>query len=39
MKQIIEQETECCNKCKAVITREEFDYGMGECLTCFPDII
>jgi len=24
----------CCNK---EITQEEFDYGMGECLECFPD--
>ena len=30
--------TESCNKCKALITRSEFDYGMGECLSCFPEI-
>ena len=29
--------SENCNKCKKEISRKEFDYGMGECLTCFPE--
>ena len=28
--------SENCNKCKKEISIEEFDYGMGECLVCFP---
>lgn len=26
-----------CKLCDKEISQEEFDYGMGECLTCFPD--
>jgi hypothetical protein len=28
---------EKCRSCNKEITQEEFDYGMGECLECFPD--
>jgi len=27
---------EKCNKCKKEISEEEFNEGMGECLSCFP---
>lgn len=26
-----------CKLCDKEISQEEFDYGMGECLKCFPD--
>lgn len=30
---------ENCNVCDKEITQEEFDNGLGECLTCFPEYI
>lgn len=26
-----------CKVCDKEISQEEFDYGMGECLQCFPE--
>jgi len=37
MEKIKELRVEHCNQCGKEISIDEFHYGMGECLECFPE--